>query len=65
MRRVHTRLSANDTISITRLGKKIKILEFWSTFVLNWQTSVGLSIEATIDTLNKLKPFLNLQKLMA
>lgn len=40
------------------LGKKIKIPEFWSTFVLNWQTSVGLSIEATIDTLNKLKPFI-------
>lgn len=53
--KIHKRMTTKDTISITRLGEKIKIPKFWSTLLLEWNsTESGLSFQNALDTLNKL-----------
>lgn len=53
--KIHKRMTTKDTISITRLGERIKIPKFWSTLLLEWNSSEsGLSFQTALDTLNKL-----------
>lgn len=54
--KIHRKMTSYDTMSITRLGDTIVIPKFWSTFLIDWDDSVGMSFEDAIDTLNTLWP---------
>ncbi len=57
--KVYTRLSTNDTISITRTGDTIRIPQFWSTFLIDWDYgATGIDYLPAIDSLNKFYPWI-------
>ncbi len=56
--RVFKRMKTTEEFTTTRLGEKIKIPSFWSTFVVHWQNQIGIDILKTIDTLNTFQPYI-------
>ena len=60
MRKIFTHMTTAETVSISRLGNKVKIPEFWSAFVVTWKDDDlgGLNVLEAIEKLNTLQPFI-------
>ncbi len=59
MRKIFHSLKTTDTISISRLGSKVRIPEFWSAFVVTWEDDANqLNTLEAIEKLNTLQPFI-------
>ena len=56
IKKIHHNLTIYDDSSTTRLGNKIPIPAYWSTFLLTWNNNVGLPYEIALDSLKKLWP---------
>jgi subtilisin family serine protease len=56
IQKVNHNLTTADTISVTRLGDTIKIPKFWSSFLIYWNDSAGMTFLNALDTLNKMWP---------
>lgn len=54
--KVFPTMTTDDTISITRIGDTVQVPKFWSTFMIYWDESVGMSFNTAIDTFNSLWP---------
>jgi subtilisin family serine protease len=57
--KVFRRLKTTDTISISRLGRRVRIPEFWSTLLIHWKDEGrGAGFLEAIKKLNEAKPYI-------
>ncbi|MDI1234081.1 MAG: S8 family serine peptidase [bacterium] len=58
IKKIHRKMLIFDTLSISRLGESIIIPEFWSTFLIEYNTIAGMSFEDALDTLGTMSPLI-------